>query len=312
MRRLSRALLTAVALAVTVCTYGGAGTVALPAGKIVFTRADPHPSLYAMTADGTHVRLLVKNAADAVVSKDGRQIAFVRERAIWVMARDGTGQRRLTGPGSATDDGPAWSSDGTAVYFSRGGANGASSIFSIHEDGTGLHRLTAAHASGYDICSDNPSPSPDGRRIAFVRTDADSCAHGTNMRITAITPAGRPSSLAFRFPAGEYSPSSAYDPAWAANDRLLAYAFMNLNSDAKPPEPGSGIYVSKSDGSPPRRVYPGNYVEAPAWSSDGAWIAFADGDTHHIWLTRADRTQSRVLTSTKGEDGDPAWLPPLR
>ena len=80
MRRLSLPLLAAVVLAGATRASGGAGTVALPAGEIVFTRAvntsDRHPGLYVTTTYGKRVRLLAKNAADATVSRDGRRIAF--------------------------------------------------------------------------------------------------------------------------------------------------------------------------------------------------------------------------------------------
>ena len=66
-------------------------------------------------ADGSHLRLFVRNAAEAAASPDGRQIAFVRGRAIWSMRRDGSGQRKLTQPGIApgttgqlADHDPAW------------------------------------------------------------------------------------------------------------------------------------------------------------------------------------------------------------
>ena len=73
----------------------------LPAGEIVFARtigSAGRPSLYAMASDGSHLRLLVRNAGNAAVSPDGNEIAFVRVSAIWVMRRNGSGQHQLTWP----------------------------------------------------------------------------------------------------------------------------------------------------------------------------------------------------------------------
>ena len=72
-------------------------------------------------------------------------------RAIWVMQRDGSGQRQLTHPPKTDrygyhpeDYDPAWSPDGRIVYFSRVTLHPTASIFSVHADGSGLRRLTRA------------------------------------------------------------------------------------------------------------------------------------------------------------------------
>ncbi len=299
MRRLALPLLAAVVLASAVGAYAGEGTVVLPAGAIVFTRGDPHPSLYAMAADGSHVRLLVKNAADAAVSTDGRQIAFVRDRAIWVMGRDGSGQRKLTSPGTSRDGAPAWSADGGAVFFARSipALDEISSIFSIRSNGTGLRRLTPKEMS----CVGAPAASPDGRLVAY--TDDSPCDGHAGPDIFAVTTAGRPANLPFVFPETMIS----QNPAWAPDGRRLAY----VASD--PERGGSAIYVSSSDRSPPQRVAPAEHAWAPAWSPDGRWITFATGGSlNDIWLVRADGTRRQALTHSSADDGDPAWLPPPR
>jgi hypothetical protein len=51
-------------------------------GEIVFARtAKEHgrPDLYVMAADSSHIRLLIRNAAEAAVSPNGRRVAFVCE-----------------------------------------------------------------------------------------------------------------------------------------------------------------------------------------------------------------------------------------
>jgi hypothetical protein len=69
---------------VLVLGAAGAGSAAGPVatGEIVFARtAKEHgrPDLYVMAADSSHVRLLIRNAAEAAVSPNGRRVAFVRE-----------------------------------------------------------------------------------------------------------------------------------------------------------------------------------------------------------------------------------------
>jgi hypothetical protein len=89
-----------VALVLGVSGAGG-GAPPVPTGEIVFTRTvkeHGRSDLYVVAADGSHLRLLVRNGADAAVSPVGGRIAFVREDAIWTMRRDGTAQRQLTKP----------------------------------------------------------------------------------------------------------------------------------------------------------------------------------------------------------------------
>lgn len=222
------------------------------------------------------------------------------------MGRDGSGQRKLTTPGSASDGDPAWSADDAALYFTRWVAKTeSSSIFSIRTNGTGLHRLATATPGDWGGCIGSPSASPDGRLVAF--TDYGDCAHGISS-VSAMTTAGRPVGLPFAFP----ETTIDYSPAWAPDGRRLVYAVQVLDQGR------SGVYVSSSDGSPPGLVATAEYVQTPAWSPDGKWIAFTDkvatkyGYSDDIWLVRSDGTQRRAVTRTNADDGDPAWLPPLR
>ena len=65
---------------------GGASAAASttrPSGEIVFTRSvkeGSRPGLYVMAENGAQVRLLVRSAADASVSPDGRRIALRARR----------------------------------------------------------------------------------------------------------------------------------------------------------------------------------------------------------------------------------------
>jgi TolB protein len=266
--------------------------------------------------------LLVRNAADAAVSSDGARVAFVRDDAIWVMGRDGSGQRRLTKPSARPgnrsqigDSSPAWSADGGAVYFARFEMEHfTESIFSVRDDGTGLRRLTTAAPTDHGHCQGNPAPSPDGRIVVFDETL--DCQHGTDSFLAAITTAGRPTKLQFQFPA-----ISSYEPAWAPDGRRLACAALDIDAAINGKRGASGIYVSSLRRSAPRRIpLPAvathtDSVDSPAWSQDGKWIALVgevtrpNGYPGDIWLVRADGTGLLRLTHTNADDQDPTWLP---
>ena len=306
----------------------GHSTGAQIAGEIVFTRSvfDPaiggeRASLFRMKPDGSGLRLLMRDAGQAAVSPAGDQIGFVRAEAIWLMRRDGSAQRQLTEPSTLppssptnelpiADEMPAWSSDGRTIYFSRWVKKaGTESIFAIRVDGTRLHQVTRAEPTPFGHCHLAPAPSPDGRIVAYQ--DAHECTHGIDWVIEAVTTSGSRASLPFRFPSMR---SIQYDPAWAPDGKRLAYGVQDSSATAKQARTSrSGIYVSSTAASAPRRLVADAVTGNPCWSRDGNWIAYDSKNTYgsrNIWLVRADGTASTRLTRGHDEDTGPAWLPP--
>jgi Tol biopolymer transport system component len=299
-------------------------SAAAPVGAIVFGRDG---NLYRMQANGKGPeRLLLRDATAAAASPNGKQIAFVRGHAIWVMGRDGSTPRRLTAVRKNDSDweapsAPAWSAHGTSVIFTRGNEGRITmAIWSVGRDGSS-ERLLAGPKDA-EACYMSPAPSPRGRLVAY--TYFADCRHGSDPLIAAVTTTGRPATLPFDFPA---SSSENYggeglnlgQASWSPDGRRLAYAAYDY-ARRDPLEPGasqSGIYVSTTGGRAPRRLVRAggrnDTCGGPDWAPDGAWIAFdrARGEEHAgagIWLVRPDGSGLRRLTVS----GDsPAWLPPL-
>jgi hypothetical protein len=96
----------------------------------------------------------------------------------------------------------------------------------------------------------SPSPSPDGRLIAYV--SMSDCDHGYGASIKAVTTSGRsvrPLFVTNRdapgscFAPGEYgSIPDCLDPAWAPDADRLAYWAGYLGDG----DPNQGIYVASS------------------------------------------------------------------
>jgi TolB protein len=109
--------------------------------------------IFAVDAVGSRLRQLTRNSVDdwgPAWSPNRRRIAFVRRRAIWLMAADGTKQRRLV-PGVH----PSWSPSGMRLAFARAGV-----VYTINAGGGPATRVVAG---------DSPAWSPSGAEIAFVR-----------------------------------------------------------------------------------------------------------------------------------------------
>lgn len=162
-----------------------------------------HEGLYVIDADGSHRRRLTATPTNMIFdqdpswSPDGTRIAFLRIRsgddfpgraqkwwghhfqaAVYTVAPDGTGLRRIT-PWGADVGSPDWSPSGrrlvvTANWDTRPGQSSA--IYTMRPDGSDLRAVfdegaNTANGSGHpDVHgSFDPRYSPAGDRIVFVR-----------------------------------------------------------------------------------------------------------------------------------------------
>ena len=163
---------------------------------------------------------------------------------------------------------------GMVLAFSDAGR-----IARINSDGSGLVRLTEGPSD------DQPAWSPDGKRIAFTRTDAQS---------SDIYVMNADGSDIVRRTSGGYNA----DPAWSPDGKHIAFSALADGS--------SNVYVmsADSDGTPATTVlaYPG-WDAQPAWSPDGSaialvsdWVAY---DTaYDIFVSTPDGSRLAQLTSS--------------
>lgn len=117
-----------------------------------------HGDLYAVRADGTNQRLLVRDAQDPTWSSRNR-IAYRSEHhpGIWILNPASHALHRLT---RGNDSGPAWSSDGRRLAFSRSPEK-SSSRYDVYVTGTGSHgpRRLVSGSGGLSAWA------PDGRSL---------------------------------------------------------------------------------------------------------------------------------------------------
>lgn len=117
-------------------------------------------------------------------SPDGRWLSLVGDNGdglrMFVVRLNGTGLLPLTPvgmPGLFDEDGGSWSPDGDQIIFpAREDPDHRTTIWSVHPDGTGLHAISVPGCGGLRADPSSfgclePSWSPDGRQIAFDRSD---------------------------------------------------------------------------------------------------------------------------------------------
>ena len=249
--------------------------------EIAFAAA-PDGGIRAMRADGFGSRILTSSQGDwdPVWSPDGSTIAFARMpthdeagAGIYVINRDGSGLRRLTGPGH-WDANPTWSPDGSRLAFYRDGA--------IHvmnaNDGSGVTRLTDD--------GEHPAWSPDGTRIAFW-----SSADG-RPGIYTITPTGSGRTRITR------DTLNATNPAWSPDGRSIVFQGYGAED---------GIFVMRADGSDVTRLaFDG---QTPTWSPDSRLIIY---EAYGLNLIAADGAGLRRLGPGFAPSWSPiGTMPPL-
>lgn len=187
---------------------------------------------------------------------------------IWIMHGDGSNPVKIINSGSE----PVWSPNGqqltySASYLSR------TEIFIANLDGTNIRRITDNATSSVS----NPSWSPDGNKIVFVRSDG---------KIYRINIDGS-NEVCLNV--------SGTHPCFSPDGTKITFAKTD------------GIYVMTADGGNQTRLYSGSASD-PVWSPDGTKIAFAgSGNPYYINVMSTDG--SNLIQIGYYYSRQPAWSP---
>lgn len=195
--------------------------------------------------------------------------------------------QRLTGT-PASESAPALSPDGVRVAYER------DNEIWILEVATRSARRVAARGN-------HPSWSADGAALLFVRRDLD--GGGPLHRLVRLHLA---SGVVDTVSADSVD---AYEPAAAPLGAAIALRTLSRQSTLQ------SLRVIRGDGGARATLTePGAWVDtAPAWSADGAWIAFVrleNGGQSRLLRVPAGGEADPVLVADGGAGASgPAWLP---
>ncbi len=192
-------------------------------------------------------------------------------------------------PNPAGDETPDLSPGGEWIAYAST-RDGNRDVFVARPDGTGERRVTRHEAD-----DSGPRWSPDGRSLAFV-----SSRDGDREIYTIEVWGGDPYNVT------RSRTSNEGHPSWSPDGTLLLF-----DSD-RPPGGNPDIFVTDLGGTRIRNLTRHPSVDlVPSWSPGGEWIAFGssrDGDWE-VYVMRADGSEQRRITYSRGFDGDPNWVP---
>jgi Tol biopolymer transport system component len=324
--------LAGAALALLAAAGCGGGEPDAEGGRIaLFRTGDSKYELVTARADGSDAEELV-GEPDGVVphlftrpawSPDGARLAFAGVPAgddpalfradLYVVDAGGGAPRRLTRTRDAFD--PVWSPDGRTIVFTRlrrTSSGRAGSLWAMAADGSRPRRLTRPGPTDADAAG---SFAPGGSLLAFTRTTCANACFDRRYAIHTIRLDGsRERLLADR----------AREPVFSPDGSRIAYAGeRDRNGELLYGERtvvAGELYVAAADGSGPRRLTRTRDLNeaTPAWSPDGARIAFqrgreiGNGEAMSLYALNADGTCERaVLHDPELETwyASPSWRP---
>lgn len=268
------------------------------------------PQLFTVRPDGTARRQITHlpdgEAANPDWSHDGSRLTYeasIGEHAgVFVAAADGRGGRDLTPEGFQGQ--PSFSPDGRTIAFERDAGPNDNGIFVMHADGSRVRRLTRNPFKVSDDCGcdTDPSFSPDGTTITFVRIKrTEELAALFSMRrdggrLRRLTP---------------YSWDVAVKHDWSPDGRRIV-----LTTDANPADGGSANIVTiRPDGGGAQRLTnyrDGTSAYVGSYAPDGKRIAFRlerDGTYELATMDAKGGAVRTVLRSTSVKPRFIDWGP---
>lgn len=263
---------------------------------------------------------LVGDGDEPVIAPDSNEVAFIRNRGIWIAPLDGSKPALPAFYARGNSDSPVWSPDGRTLAFESN--RGDHSFIGLFTPGQPIRFI--ATTTSRDSA---PSWSPNGRRIAFLRqpgaggvprpplarpepqrweimiadVDAVNRDSRSSIPVVAMLSSGdSPVDMALQNPGG-------INLRWATNDYLL----LTLYRDGWPHlfsvhNPGSN--------SRPQILTPGSFmVEQMAMTPDGRFAIYNantgsdrdDIDRRHLFKVPVDAATPTPLTSGTGIEWSP-------
>jgi dipeptidyl aminopeptidase/acylaminoacyl peptidase len=279
------------------------------AGEIPNPKSDPggaEQAIWIARIDGSAAPRKIGLGEDPRISPDGKTVAFVKEGKIWSVPAEGEGEASELAKTRGSARSLRWSPRGERLAFVSD--RGDHSFIGVYSFASKAVRYLDP-GLGEDV---EPAWSPDGRRIAFLRSANERQALPFIPRRTALpwsirvadaeTGAGR---LVFRADEGRGSAFRGVvaenQILWAKDDRLVFPWEKNGWTQ---------LYSIPLEGGAPTLLTPGEFeVEHAGLSHDGSEVLFSsnqgDIDRRHLWRVSVAAGPPSPITSGSGLEWSP-------
>jgi Tol biopolymer transport system component len=244
--------------------------------------------------------------AHATTAGRNGEIAFTRRvhtiSQVFTVKPDGTRLRQVTHGPPAGEHGLSWSPNGRGLLYTLGRPDGTDRIAKSLADGSGAAVVSPA-CTGSCLGDDDPSYSPDGKKIAFERAFGP-VVHDDPARIAIFTMNADGSHLTQLTQTTTATSTVDTQPQWSPDGTKIA--FVRTNTAAKPRNKGA-IEVMNADGSNIRRITPFTIDATDLhWSPSGKRLLFStyahavQFKSANLFTMRADGTHRVALTHYAG------------
>ncbi len=270
--------------------YGPFGT------QIAFvTKIGRFKEIAVMDMDGTGIRQITNDQSLSMSPSwdpSGRSLVYTSFRKtipdLFTVDTVTRAQRQIT-KDVAQEVSPIFYNDGKSFLVAKN-EGGGSNLSVLGANGALLRRIT--HSAGaIDV---SPSMSPDKTQIVFCSERA-----GTPQIYVSSIDGGGAKRISFT------SSNYCTSPSWSPKGDKIAFVCRA--------EGGFNIFISGVDGSNALQLTSLGSNQDPDWSPDGRFIVFSStmgrGGSAGIALMRADGTNVRQLSTSRGGDSQPAWGP---
>lgn len=258
-----------------------------------FEKRDGQNELWLAPSKGGAATRLGIIASTAAFSPGGEQIAYANGNSLFMMDANGLNRRKLD-DFSGAPSWLSWSADGERLRFTMNSTSNHNGgfIWEVSSAGTNLHPVPLKPVDPLSVCCG--TWTRDGRYYVF------SSSQGGQWNLWSI----RESGSWRRNQAGAvqltFGPNSTISGTVAADGKHVFYYSGVWRQELQRFDLTSREFV-------PLPVA-GNALQL-AYSRDGRWVAYVDGETRALFRCRTDGTDRLELASSTVAPGFPRWSP---